>query len=156
MKTNNMSETIGIDLGNTIVEKLEGGRQAFPDALRIIARLVSERFGKNSYIVSKVTPEQKIRAQKWLSESGFHLLTGIPENNVEFCAERHEKAGICRMLGITHFIDDRPSVLVHMHDVPHRFLFQGNPADTEELRPHLGNIIEVNSWIEIESYLLPK
>ncbi len=152
----NKKEILGIDLGNTIITKVDGVKRAHENALRVIARLVAERFGRNSYIISRVTPEQKIRAQKWLTESGFHRLTGLPEDHVEWCTERHEKAPIAKRLGITHFIDDRPSVLVHMAGiVPHRFLFQGDLAEAEKLQPALGEITALQSWLEVESQLLP-
>ncbi|MDD5318824.1 MAG: hypothetical protein PHF79_03360 [Candidatus Pacebacteria bacterium] len=130
-------ETVGIDIGDTIVERSGDTRQAFPDALRVIKRLVAERFGNNSHIVSKVNAEQMIRVRKWLDENRFHELTGLPASNVEFCAERHEKAPICEKLGITHFIDDRPEVISHMTSVPHRFLFRPNMDDYERLSPSL-------------------
>ena len=115
---------------------------------------MEQRFQERSYIVSRVTPEQKIRAIAVLKEESFHELTGLPSENVEFCEHRHEKAPICKRLKITHFIDDRPEVMSHMEFVPHRFLFRPIPEDVEQFKEKLKGVIIVQTWAEIEKLLL--
>lgn len=150
-------EIIGFDLGKTIVSICDGkDKTPFPGVFRVIKRLIGERFGDRSYIVSKVTPEQQKRAEAWLAREGFHELTGLPADHVIFCAERRDKGPICRRLGITHFIDDRPEVLAHMEFVPHRFLFRGDPADREKFKEQLKNVTDINEWHEVESILLSR
>ena len=150
----NLSEALGIDLGDTIFTKENGVRFPFRGSYRVIKRLIEERFKEKSFIVSRVTPEQKIRALAMLKEDGFHELTGLPPKNVEFCELRHEKAPICERLGITHFIDDRPEVMSHMEFVPHRFLFRPIPEDVELFKNKLEGVTIVQSWAEIEKLLL--
>lgn len=153
------ADILGLDLGNTIVNsaaaRVNGLKQTYEHALRVIERLVEERFGQKSYIISRVTPEQKVWAQAWLVASQFHEKTGLPARNVEFCVERHEKAAICKRLGITHFVDDRPEVMSHITTVPYRYLFQANPDDFEKFRHRLDGVIKVDSWLELEALLLP-
>ena len=64
-----MIEILGIDLGYTILDN--PNKKEFPESFRVIRRLAAERFGNRIYIVSKVTPEQKIRAQAWISSQSF-------------------------------------------------------------------------------------
>jgi hypothetical protein len=148
-------EVLGIDLGKTIVT-IDGESQkvAFPDAIRVIRRLARERFEGRVHIVSKVDEGQKKRALEWLDESGFYEETGVQRESVHFCAERREKAPICRTLGITHFIDDRPEVMSHMQDIPHRFLFRSIEEDVKAYEDKLSGVIHVKSWIEIEKLIL--
>lgn len=152
--TNKKSEKIGYDLGNTILKTIGGEKHPHNGALRVIKRLTQERFGDNSYIVSRVDPEQKLRAEAWLIRDGFHELTGVPRTHVKFCPERIDKAEICSTLGITHMIDDRPEVLAHMPFVEHRILFQGDPVDYEQFKDQLEGVHRVESWEEIEQLLL--
>jgi NADH:ubiquinone oxidoreductase subunit len=151
-KTVEQCEILGIDLGGTIVSK----GLIYPDALRVIARLAKERFSDRVYIVSRVSEEQEIRSRKFVLSAEFAEGTGIPIERVHYCRERHEKAPICKQIGVTHFIDDRPEVLAHMEGiVPFRMCFQGRIADAEEFKEKLTTMISVNSWTEIERLLLP-
>ena len=148
------NEAIGFDIGNTIVNSSTKAKQTFPQSFRVIKRLVDERFGNKSYVVSKVNPEQEIRAKVWIKKKGLHEKTGIIQENIFFCRERHEKAPICKSLGITHFIDDRPEVLSHMESVPHRILFRGDEDDFQKFKSKLQGVIRVKNWREIEELLL--
>lgn len=150
-------EILGIDIGRTIVDTSIKPRGPFPDAFRVIKRLVDERFGsQHTFIVSRVNEEQKVRAQKWLEQSGFHEKTGVPVNHVEFCLERRDKAPICQRLGVTHFIDDQPEVHFHLRGiVPYRFLFRGIDEYVERFHSRNGDITRVFEWKEIEKLLLP-
>lgn len=154
-------EVLGIDLGDTIFDRSVSPTQPFQDALRVIKRLTEERFtAQHVHIVSKVNAEQMLRAEARLAEYGFFEATGIPEENLHFCAERSEKAPICERLGITHFIDDRVEVIYHLLNiVPHCYLFRGNTKrklDTDELEfEHVTRETRVvNSWLDIEELLL--
>ncbi len=144
-------EIIGIDLGNTLIRR----REVMPHAFRVVRRLIEERFGENTHIVSRVSPEQEIRARAFVTGSEFQSNLGIPIERVHFCRERHEKGPICHRIGITHFIDDRPEVMVHMPTiVTHRILFNPNPDDLAKVKDQLGAILQVKDWLEVESFLL--
>ncbi len=145
-----MSEVLGVDLGRTIVDP---NKNPYPDCFRLLKRLVNERFGENVYIVSKVNAEQKVRAIAWLLRHDFYAETDISPNHVEFCAERHEKAPICRRHGVTHMIDDRPEVMSHLSFVPHRLLFQPIMEDVLLFKKDLTGVHILQSWQEIERLL---
>ncbi len=53
-----MIEKLSIDIGNTIIDKQ---KKPFPDAFRVIRRLIDETYHENVFIISKVTPAQAFR-----------------------------------------------------------------------------------------------
>lgn len=128
---------LGIDIGRVIIHG-DGPDTAFvgagsdeeallapamPGAFQAIARLV-ECFDGNVWLVSKCGRKIESRSRRWLEHHGFHAATGIGRENLRFCRERKQKAGICVDLGIGFFVDDRIDVLTPMANlVPHRFLF---------------------------------
>ncbi len=148
-------EVVGYDLGGTIYKRANGELLLDRGALRVIRRLTTEKFGINSHIISKVNEEQKLRAIEAMREEDLCGITGIPRENVEFCEERHQKAALAERIGITHFIDDRPEVLIPMTSVPFRFLIRGSAEDLEMFGDKLEGIIRVQSWAEIEAYMFP-
>ena len=86
--------------------------------------LAVERFDGRVWLVSKCGERVQQRTRKWLVHHRFFEATGIDPGNLRFCLQRPEKALHCRDLQITHFIDDRPDVLVALDGiVPHRYLF---------------------------------
>ncbi|MBI2048031.1 MAG: HAD family phosphatase [Parcubacteria group bacterium] len=44
-------------------------------------------------------------------------------NNVFFVEKKEEKDIVAQKYGVTHFIDDEPSVIAVLHSVPHKILF---------------------------------
>lgn len=154
MKTKiNTPEILGIDLGNTLFNK--ENYPDFPDSLRVVRRLAIERFGfKNIHIVSRVTPEQEKRALIYVSRQIFKDKTRITLDRVHFCRERHEKGPICEILGITHFIDDRPDVLIHMPTNVKPILFNPRTEDRATYTKEIRSMYIVENWLEIERLLL--
>lgn len=149
-------QKIGIDIGRTIVDTDNPDKPPFPEAIRVIRRLVDFYGDKNVFIVSKVTDAQKLRALRWIRRTRFHEETDMREENVEFCLERHEKAPICQRLGVTAFIDDRVDVLSHMRGiVSHRILFRANHASPKDGQMGSGGVIRASSWKQIEEIFLP-
>lgn len=70
-----------------------------------------------------------------------------PENTF-FAKDPEEKYQIASRLGVTHFIDDEPSILDIMHEIPHRVLF-----DARHLFPEKHEYVHVHSWSELEGLL---
>ncbi len=143
---------LGIDLGNTLILKVDGQVYVQDGALITIKSLMDRHFGQEVYIVSKVTPAQEVRARAWLERNGFFELLGIPKTHLHFCAERCEKGPICQGLGITHFIDDRPEVFAHMDPSVCRFLFKPRQEDLVEFDGKLPGAHIVAHWSEVESH----
>ena len=151
-----MSMVIGIDFGNTITYKPAGATSVvpFPDALRVVKALASKY---PCYIISKVNAQQKVDVLTWLVANDFFNQVGIPESNLHFCEERHQKNAICVRLGVTHHIDDRPEVVHHLNNDIKAFLFRPIAADVVSYFYSLKtkDVCIVQDWKEIESYLLP-
>ena len=146
-----MSYTIGIDFGNTIVynDKSHHLKKAFPHALKVIKKLAARY---PVHIVSRVDARQKIEVKRWMKDNNFFVKTGIPEANVHFCSERHQKGGICFILQITHFIDDRPEVVAHLDDEVNAYLFRPNMNDYVKFGDIMATkkVAIVHHWKDIE------
>ena len=131
---------LGIDIGKVLMAPIQGGRAdtsflsgtfedamrtpSAPHALACVGR-VMKRFGpSNVHLVSKAGPGVQNKTWHWLRHHDVYGQTGLAPSRVWFCLERHQKRGHCERLGITHFIDDRLDVLVHLRGVvPYLYLF---------------------------------
>jgi hypothetical protein len=138
--TLNRRPTLGIDIGRVIISGDHGsgkGDTSFfsgndaalfatpmvPGAFTAIATLV-EHFEGRASLVSKCGPNVAGRSIRWLTHHDFWNVTGISCESVRFCKERREKAGICKQLAVTHFIDDKVDVIASLDGiVENRFLF---------------------------------
>jgi len=89
-------------------------KSSVPCALEAIATLVAERFGEDVYLISKAGPRMESRTRVWLEQVQFSEATGILPENVIYVRRREDKAPECERLGVTHFVDDRVSVLQHL------------------------------------------
>ncbi len=128
---------LGLDFGN-VISKEKGlsvsndpdfmDREFVEDAVESIAALVP--LFNNVYIVSKCSEVSETLIPQWLKQNLFFEKTKIKPENIRFCRERHEKAPICKDLGITHFIDDRVEVLTHMKSVRIRIALNAQDVDS--------------------------
>lgn len=160
------TEILGVDIGGVIIDRVNDGTDtsffsenylqttAVPEAFSTLKDLVENRFGKNVHLVSKCGRKVSEKTLKWLAHHSFYDLTGIEQDHVHFCRERHEKAGICERLGITHFVDDRLEVLGNLMTVGSLYLFQPRPDEISKFARHLRRVTQVNSWAEIAADLL--
>lgn len=157
---NNIEKRLGLDIGRVLIspDPFSGSqgdtsflRGTIEDALRTppyegmfdaVPALV-ERFGGRVWLVSKARPRMQEKTRLWLQRHAFFERTGIAPDHLRFCFERHEKAGHCRELGLTHFLDDRLDVLDHLEGVvPARFLF--GPQEPGISIP--ASIVHVPDW----------
>ena len=133
-----MNMKLGIDVGRVLIAPDTPGSAdtsfiggSLEDALRTppmegmfdqVPALVAQ--AQTAWLVSKAGPRVQAKTIAWLQHHRFHERTGLPVAQVAFCRERADKAPICRRLGLTHFIDDRADVLIHLAGVVrHRYLF---------------------------------
>ncbi len=134
---------VGIDIGKVIIGPVLGGRadtsflrgdlakaletRPAEGALEGVAALVTA-FAGQAWLISKARPNTQMKTKHWLRHWDFYAKTGLPPGNLRFCLERRQKAGHCKQLRITHFIDDRLDVLAQLRDlVPHLYLFGEQP-----------------------------
>ncbi len=160
-------DTIGIDVGGVIMDRANDDTDtsffsdnflnttATPETFETIKRLVDERFGERAHIVSKCGKNVQEKTLRWLEHHRFYERTGLKPSHVHFCRQRHEKAGICRKLGITHFIDDRLEVLSHLvPNVSNLFLFRPQDEEVNRYSDFLVRVQRVESWAEVAGYVL--
>ncbi len=144
---------IGIDLGYTIKGVRSDGHsdRIAPDSFRVISELVKR--GDNVFIISKVTSEQKGRAEIWLKNVDFFNQTGVNPQNVYFCFDRRDKALFVKALDIQIMIDDRAEVMVHLSPLVVKFLINPETDDYDIHSRRLFNCKVVADWMEIERAL---
>ncbi|GAA1594426.1 hypothetical protein [Actinoplanes couchii] len=132
--------TLGVDVGGVIVAIVPGGEDtsffggryletpAVDGVFEALAALTAGPFAGRVHIVSKAGPKVAGHTREWMEHHRFFERTGINPAHLHFVRERRDKAPVCRRLGITHFVDDRPDVLACLETVEHRFLFR--PPET--------------------------
>lgn len=142
-KKRTIEPRIGIDIGKVIMAPVVGGKAdtsflsgtlekamqtpPSPGAFDVVRKLVTA-FAGQAWLVSKAGHNVQQKTRAWLKHWDFYRITGLPSGNVRFCLERSQKAGHCKQLKITHFIDDRLDVLEHLRgSVPHLYLFGEQP-----------------------------
>ena len=158
-------EVLGIDIGGVISKFLNDTRSAeadpnayllspaVEDACATIRALVDERFGDRVYLVSKCRWRMQFKTRNWLREQRIYDEAKIWPDQVYFCLERSDKAEICKVLGITHFIDDRLEILGSLRTVPHKILFHPNPTEIERHKLFLPQVTRVETWKEVPQAL---
>lgn len=159
-----MKDVLGIDFGNTIVRRVAAGEKHLflsegemfqqDNAYNCIIRLISERFGAdNVHLISKVSETGEARVREWLRANDF-FLTGFNMDNLHFCRERRDKGEICKRLGVTHMIDDRPEVMVSCSGIVRwKYLFRPSPRDVDQFKAELlqmTGLKTVTSWWDVE------
>lgn len=166
MNTNSKPEVLGVDFGGVVTDRMNDGTDtsflsdnylvttAMPGAIEALRRLVEDRFGPNVYFVSKCGPTVERKTREWLAHHDVFTRTGIPADNIRFCRRREDKAPICAGLGVSHFIDDRASVLRHLESVPHLYLFRPDARESA-LAERIGlPAARMASWEEVLTRLL--
>ena len=108
----------------------------------------------NTYIISRVDTDQRIRAINWLNDHDFYSKTGIKQTDVYYCFDRKDKAIFVRGLGIDAFIDDRPDVLMCMDNKVDKILFNPYAGDMETYKNdiEINNMLIVRDWNRIGEY----
>lgn len=158
-------DILGVDIGGVIIDRANDQTDTsffsenylkttpVPGAFETLKQLAEVRFG-SVYLVSKCGRNTQRKTLEWLEYNDFPKLTGIPLERARFCRERHEKAGICEGLGITHFIDDRLEVLGYLASVSERILFRPDAKEVQRFEQHLGSVMQADSWEDVRWMLM--
>ena len=158
------NKSLGVDIGGVIMDRANDETDtsfftdnylrttATPGALEALATLVT-RFEGRVHLVSKCGKKVQDKTLHWLAHHRFYERTGIRPDHVRFCKERHQKAGICEELSITHFIDDKLEVLGYLASVSHLYLFQPNPNEVRRYAHLLPRVMRVESWDQVLAHL---
>lgn len=129
---------IGIDIGNVIIGGAGADTSFFsddflrtpeiPGAFEAITELAS---AYDVWLLSKCGQKVQDKTLIWLSKHLFFEQTGVDPQQVLFCRQRSEKAGIARDRGFHAFIDDRHDIIDSMKGIiDHPLLF----TDWESIR----------------------
>ena len=153
---------LGVDIGNVIINNrsvsgvwknvTEEEYLAFPPTEGVFDALkkLNEHFDGNVYLISKCSEWAEDKIIKWLTNHDFYMKTEIDPSHIRFVRERHEKDAVCRVLGVTHFIDDRLEVLSHMvSSTPQLFLFQPNTEEVKLFESFLPSVVVVENWEQL-------
>jgi hypothetical protein len=157
-------EKLGVDVGKVIIDGIHNDNTdtsffsdnylsttAVDGVFEALRTLVDSRFGENVFIVSRCRSKVEQKTRAWFEHHRFYERTGISEANVHFCRTRPEKAPICEGLGITHFVDDNPEVMLFLKDiVPHLYLFNSDPRAVFFAEHSLrGKVTCVGNWKDV-------
>lgn len=148
---------VGIDIGGVIIGKVNDESDtsffgdnflettAVPGSFEGISRLIDAH--AEVFLVSKCGEKVQERTLQWLNYHGFFNQTGVDPENAHFCKQRHEKAGICEKLGLTHFADDRLEVLSYLLEiVPNLYLINGEDREIRRFGHVLDRVVQVATW----------
>jgi len=161
---------LGLDFGNVIVANEDDGMfirraadgsvehcsQPCPGAREGVRTLVKLFGREHVFVVSKAGPKIARRSLDWLNESGFLKDTGLyaGEDHVFFVGGRVDKRPIVEALGITHFVDDRMSVLRSLSVCSQRVLMCGPWVQHDDRhdrgeKAKAGGKVVAQSWPEV-------
>lgn len=161
---------LGLDFGNVIIAHDEAGGWGFTkrgsdgavqhcvqccagarEGVRALVKLFKR---ENVFIVSKAGRRVAARTQEWLLESGFISDTGLvgSDAHIYFVNGRMEKRPIVEMLGITHFVDDRMSVLRSLQSCCAQRVLMAAPWVKHEDRHDRGDKKYAQSRVVVQSW----
>lgn len=160
---------IGIDIGRVIIngkqddlqrELGERGRKQnylhippVSESFRYIKRLVQRYGAENVWLISTCGERREERSRAWLEERGFYRETGVRRDQVIYCSTFPAKASIAQRLRLTHFVDDRPDVLIPMAKIVSvRILFNPEPEQVKRWGiPESAH--QVRHWSEVSGII---
>ncbi len=144
---------LGVDIGGVIRQRecleLPEPKILIEGVIPAIRDLTLRQFGPDNVVI--ISRQQRAlwdNTTSWLVSQGFFQQTGVRPDNVHYCLDRNEKAGIAGHLGVTHFVDNRLEVFQHMTSrVTNKFLFRPQKCELENPR-EVGYVSVVWSWKE--------
>jgi hypothetical protein len=163
-----MNESLGIDLGNVIIDHLGFGTTPeffqtgdyntippVPGVMEALGKLQT-RFNGNIFVVYKATDVADEKILSWMKANDFYNRTGVLPSNVHRTQFGRDKSSLCVKYKATHFVDDRLEVLGHLvGKVKHLYLFRPQEQEVSEFRQTLPHVQQFMSWDELLTVLLP-
>ncbi len=161
---------IAIDIGNVLTDESPDHAKLFssPDhlaiphseeAFRAVSVIVEHFASSDCFLISRCNKGNEAKIMEWLVRHDFFTCTNFKEQNVRFCRKREDKKEIAEALCITHFIDDRWSVLKHIEGVSSsQQSYLINPQKDELsawLSSNSTKTIRCENWTELKNNLMP-
>lgn len=163
-----MTESLGVDLGNVIIDHLGFGTTsefvrigdyniipAVPGAFDAIYQLHAERFNNTIFVVYNASDVAEQKIVSWLETNEFFSRTNIRPEMVRRSPGGRDKSLLCEEYKATHFVDDRLEALGYIVDkVEHLYLFRPQQREIDRYRRFLPYITPCTLWSEIVQLLL--
>ena len=143
-------DVLAIDLSGCLVKKsnftntLYAHTKPIEDAFETI-KLCQDWFD-DIYIVVKTASDNVTKMVEWLDKQNFWLFSGVTSLHCVFCISPEAKAEICKLLGVTHMIDDTIDILNKAKTVKYRYLFENSNFKTSLIGDEKNYIISTSSW----------
>lgn len=157
-----MTNVLGIDLGNVIIDHLgfgttteyvlHGDYNSIPPVQGVMEALsvLNHSFNGNVFVVYNATDVVDHKILAWMEFHDVFGKTGIARNKIHRTEHGRDKSSVCLRYKATHFIDDRLEVLGHLIGiVPHLFLFRPQEQEMIEFTDSLPYVWRVESWSEL-------
>lgn len=158
-----MKKRLGVDIGGVLMSKdTDSDAQFFSDnflqtpevpaAIQTLTYFTSFIDPEDIFLISKCSESIEKKTRQWLEYRYFFKETGLLAENLIFCRNRADKARISEELSITHFIDDRHSVLIHMLNLKSiKKLFLFRPSSNELPQTMESKLEIVHHWFWINA-----
>lgn len=155
-------EVLAVDIGGPILDAKGGSTPAQYAAARptlggfdALWTLKQLRFDDRIRLISQCNEEIQAVKLDWMKRHDFLAATGMSLDRIHFVREPAGKAEVCRQYGVTHFVEDRPLIMLYaMHDVPNLFLFRPDPAEAAKYPEVLARARVSGGWEDLLPYLL--
>jgi len=156
-------ETLAVDIGGPILDAKGGSTpEQYGDALPTpggfagLRRLKDERFGDRIHLISQCNETIQAVKTRWMARYRFLDVTGMAIHRIHFVREPVGKAEVCRLYGVTHFVEDRPLIMSHvLDDVPNLYLFRPDPVELAKYPAVAARARIVDDWEALLALLLP-
>lgn len=154
-------ETLAVDIGGPIINARGGSTPeqylaAQPtDGCFEGLRALAGRFGQRIHLISQCNEVVQYVKLAWMARQDFNERTGVSKGRIHFVRLPHEKAEVCKKLGVTHFADDRPSILAFAKSVPHIYAFRVDPFELAQHPDVAARATLVQDWEALLGALLP-
>lgn len=120
---------------------------------RIHSYVETNRF-REVLFLSKTNTIEEHALREMLYMDGFWEKIRVPPSHLHCCESVGHKARLARWFYITHFVDNRLSILRTMNGVvEHRFLFCPSESDLKEYQENPSTIQLVMGWTELDRAL---
>lgn len=163
-----MDECLGVDLGNVIIDHMGFGTTpeffrsgdynlipAVPGAINALQVLNHNRFQDRVFVIYNATDVADQKILHWLKSHDFFSRTGISPGKVRRTEHGRNKSSVCKLCHVTHFIDDRLEVLVHLlGSVDYLFLLRPQSQEVAQHEDFLSQVVSHESWDQLLQTLL--
>lgn len=144
-----MSEKIlGVDIGGVLISKNFPSPHEVPKAFESLKEIKENNFFDRIVVISHCWNICRPALFKWLDSRQFWSRSGVHHSSVHLCSFRSSKRKLCQKFGVTHFLDDRLSILMSLEGImKERYLFY--PTYVPWLPAHIQQIFSWKHFLRV-------